>query len=225
VLFHYAPGARSGQLDTTLPVELSAVTGRLWVVVHPYIGPAEGALINWLAAQPSTVEYRIDQELRVFVVDNSRTRAELLAEIAPPDRALAWVTLAQQYTDLDDLSHAEASYRRALELSNDVGYRVAYAGFLRQAGRDEDAVRWYIDALTTDPNQVSALSGLGRIYFERGLLTEAAAVLERAVVLDSSDYAANYFLWQTYDRLGRTLEAARYRDLAAQLVPDLIEPP
>jgi glycosyltransferase involved in cell wall biosynthesis/tetratricopeptide (TPR) repeat protein len=225
VVFHYAENARADRLDISSDAELSQVTGRLWVVMHPYLGSAERGLRNWLASQPSTVEYPIDDTLSVFVVDNAHSRAEVLASIQPPNQALALVTVANQYADLEDTVNAEADYRKALSLSDEPQYRVVYANFLREIGRTDEALAIYTGVVAAYPNQAEALTGLGRIYFERGLFTEAAPVLEKAVALDSQNYAADYYLWQTADRLGQTAEANRYRDLAAQLVPDLIEPP
>lgn len=225
VVFHYAAAARVGRLDTTSATDLANQPGRLWIVIHPYIGPATGALLSWVESQPSSVEFPIDKNLRVFVVDPNSTRADLLAEIKPPDQAITLVSVAHQYVLVNNPAAAETNYRRALDLSADPIYQVAYANFLRQAGRAEEAARYYLAVLTIDSNQTEALAGLGRIYFERGLFNESAAVLERAVTLDQTNYPVYYFLWQDYARLGRTTEAAHYRDLAAQLVPDLIEPP
>jgi hypothetical protein len=225
VVFHYAPAATPGRIDTTALDDLAKVNGRLYVVMHPYIGPAEGGLRDWLSAQASTVEYPIDDTISVFVVDANHARADVLASITPPHSALALSALADQYAILGDTAAAETDYQQSLALDPAPRYQAAYADFLRATGRPEDAAKRYMAALAVDPQLVAALCGLGRIYYDRGLFDTAAPVLERAIALDPHNYAAAYFLWQTYDKLGRPADADRARDLAAQLVPDLIEPP
>ena len=225
VIFHYTTLADAGRMDTTSTDELAAVDGRLWVVVHPYIGPAEGALKAWLAVQPSAVEYRVDDSLSVFVVDSAKTKAESLASIRPPQTALAAARLAEQYVALGDVVNAEANYRKAIALSNAPRFKAMYADYLRQAGQGDEAARYYLAALADDPTLVVALVGMGRIYLERGLANEAVTVLTRTVTASPDDYAANFFLARAYDRLGNGEQAAHYLEQASKIVPDLIEPP
>lgn len=225
VIFHYTRLADAGRLDTTSTADLDSVTGRLWVVMHPYIGPATGGLGNWLAAQPSAVEYRIDEGLRVFVLDKSKTRAEILASITPPDTPTAWSRLGEQYALIGAWAEAETSYLRAIASSDAPQFKVSYADTLRQNGQTDRAARYYLAALMDEPQAVGALNGIGRIYLERRLFDEALTAFTRAAAADPGDYTANFFLAQTYDRLGRPAEAAPYRDRASQIVPDLIEPP
>ena len=223
VIFHYTQRADAGWLDTVSIPDLAALQGRRWVVIHPYIGPAGAGLEQWVAAQPSAVEYQIDDSLRIYVLDKSK--AETLAAITPPDRAITWAKLAEQYVLIDDGPQAEAAYRRAIELSDAPIFSAAYADYLRQSGRSDEAARYYLDALARNPNLTPALVGIWRIYLERGLLDEAVLALGRAVAAERDNYAANYFLAQAYDRLGRPADAAVYRERAGQIVPELIEPP
>ncbi|MBI3177550.1 MAG: tetratricopeptide repeat protein, partial [Chloroflexi bacterium] len=104
-------------------------------------------------------------------------------------------------------------------------FKVSYADTLRQNGQTDRAARYYLAALMDEPQAVGALNGIGRIYLERRLFDEALTAFTRAAAADPGDYTANFFLAQTYDRLGRPAEAAPYRDRASQIVPDLIEPP
>lgn len=225
VIFHYTRLADQGRLDTASTGDLAGIDGRLWIVMHPYIGPASGGLADWIAAQPSAVEYRVDDSLRVIVIDQSASKARTLARIKPPDTAEAWAGLAEQYVLLDDSQNAQASFAKALALSRAPQYRAAYGDFLRQNGRGDEAAQYYFEALERDPNSTQALVGLARIYLARGSVAAALLALRRAVAANPEDYAANYFLWQASDRAGRAAEAALYRDRASQIIPDLIEPP
>ncbi|MEK7785707.1 MAG: tetratricopeptide repeat protein, partial [Chloroflexota bacterium] len=225
VIFHYTTLADAGRMDTTSTDELAAVDGRLWVVMHPYIGPAVGAMKVWLAVQPSAIEYRIDDSLSVFVVDSAKSKAESLASVRAPETALAAARLAEQYAALGDVAHAEANYQKAIALSDAPRFKAMYADYLRQAGQGDEAAQYYLAALADDPALVVALVGMGRIYLERDLPNEAVAALTRAANVDPNDYAANFFLARAYDRLGESEQAAHYLEQASKIVPDLIEPP
>jgi glycosyltransferase involved in cell wall biosynthesis/tetratricopeptide (TPR) repeat protein len=227
VVFHYTQRADAGRLDITAVEELEAVArgARLWVVMHPYVGPADRAMYNWLAVQPSAVEYRMDDDLRVFVVDRSKSKNELLAAITPPDTSVAWARLAEQYVTLGDEVQAEKSYLRAIALSDVPSYRAAYADYLRQHGRGDEAAQYYLSALDDDPALVPALVGMGRLYLAHNLPGEAVTALTRAAAVAPDDYAANYFLARAYDQLGQPAQASEYRNRASAILPDLIEPP
>jgi uncharacterized membrane protein/GT2 family glycosyltransferase len=222
VIFYYAPRARAGRTDTALPEGLPPTAGRIWYVRHPYLGPIGEAWEAWLDEHPA-VEYRVDESLSVFVLGPSQ--AETLAEITPPDTVLAWATLGEEYAQLDDYEHAEASFRRALALSDAPEFKTTYADYLRQHGQSDAAAAYYLQALERDRDWVPALVGLGRIYLQRNLPNDAVQALEWAVQHAPDDYAANYFVAQAYDRLDRPADAARHRERAGQIIPDLLEPP
>lgn len=222
VLYHYTQAADAGrQADFSIQA-LKAVPGRLWVVWNPYIGPAGDELRVWLAGQP-TVEYPVDGDLSVYVLN--QPPAETLAHIPPPDTPWAWAGLGEHYERHADVSRAESSFRRALALSNASEFQNRFADFLRRQNRSDEAVTHYFDALKQDPDSVSALVGLARIYLQRSLLTEATRALEWAARFAPDDYAVNYFLAQACERAGRAAEAELYRDRARHVVPDLVEPP
>jgi len=228
VIFHYTQRADAGRLDTTSIEELDSVLARgarLWAVMHPYVGPADRAMYTWLAVQPSMVEYRLDDDIRVFVLDRNKSKSELLASVTAPDTPTAWARLAEQYAALGNIVQAEESYLRAIALSDAPTYRTQYADYLRQSGRGDEAARYYLSALFDDPALVPALVGMGRLYLARNLPEEAVIALERATTAAPDDYAANFFLARAYDQLGRTAQAGLYRNRASAIVPDIIEPP
>lgn len=222
VLYHYAQSADAGRQDDFSISSLESTPGRLWVVWHPYLGPAGDALNVWLAGQP-TVQYQIDSSLSVFVIDDSI--AETLAEIHPPETAWAWATLAEQYERRDDGSQAEAYFQHALTLNAGPEFATRYADFLRRQGQSDAAVPYYFEALNQNADFAPALVGLARIYLQRNVLADATRALEWAARFAPDDYAVNYFLAQAYERAGRPADATIHRNRASQLVPDLIEPP
>jgi len=63
-----------------------------------------------------------------------------------------------------------------------------------EAGRLDEAERWFRKAVEADPGYVKAWRWLGRVYFETGRYREAIAAYERALELDPNDSASRYFL-------------------------------
>jgi tetratricopeptide (TPR) repeat protein len=222
VLYHYTQSADAGRQDDFSMASLESVSGRLWVVWHPYLGPAGDELQVWLAGQP-TVQYQIDSSLSVFVVN--APLAETLTEVPPPETAWAWATLAEQHERRDEASQAESYFQHALALNSAPEFATRYADFLRRQNRSDAAVPYYFEALNQNADFVPALIGLARIYLQRNVLADATRALEWAARFAPDDYAVNYFLAQAYERSGRPADATIHRDRASQLVPDLVEPP
>jgi tetratricopeptide (TPR) repeat protein len=78
-----------------------------------------------------------------------------------------------------------------------------------QTGRPGDAVSHLVRATERDPNYVipyrlraSALSYLGRAYYETGRDKDARATLEKALLRDKDDYLAHLYLGLTLLRAG-----------------------
>ena len=63
-----------------------------------------------------------------------------------------------------------------------------------EAGRLEEAERWFARAVEADPGYAKAWRWLGRVRYEQGRYTEAAAAYAKAVELDPNDTSARYFL-------------------------------
>ncbi|WP_456412882.1 tetratricopeptide repeat protein [Oceanithermus profundus] len=63
-----------------------------------------------------------------------------------------------------------------------------------EAGRLEEAERWFARAVEADPEYAKAWRWLGRVRYEQGRYAEAARAYERAVELDPEDTSARYFL-------------------------------
>lgn len=63
-----------------------------------------------------------------------------------------------------------------------------------EAGRLEEAARWFTKAVEADPEYAKAWRWLGRVRYEQGHYAEAVRAYERAVELDPEDTSARYFL-------------------------------
>jgi len=71
--------------------------------------------------------------------------------------------------------------------------------------------------LDRDPLHAGAMSGLGRIEFEQKQYTQAAELLNRAIVSEGSLQEAHYYLGLTYGRMGQKTESEREFQRATQL--------
>jgi tetratricopeptide (TPR) repeat protein len=87
----------------------------------------------------------------------------------------------------------------------------------REARKWSNAIAHFGRAVSSDPDFVSALIGLGKSLVSGNRAGEAVAPLEKAVKLAPGDPVAHYQLSFAYRRVGREVEAqkelARYREL------------
>lgn len=109
---------------------------------------------------------------------------------------------------------------------------VAFAGFLRDFERDDEAILWWKKAIATDTNSAAAYNGLGEVYGATGQAGEALRLHQRAYELDPTEpvYRFNWattcilfrndahevYGWDTEEIFRRSLEQFRK---ARDLVP------
>ena len=75
------------------------------------------------------------------------------------------------------------------------------------AGRPEDAILAYTAAVTLNPRNAAALTGLGRLYNQQGQPREAESALNRALALTPNDVAAQAALGRLLLNTGRAVDA------------------
>jgi tetratricopeptide (TPR) repeat protein len=85
----------------------------------------------------------------------------------------------------------------------------------------DNAVRWSEEALRRDANFTPALKELAAAAMTRGMLTQAAPALEKAVTLQNTDSAAFADLGNAFLQLDRIDEAQKALQRALTLDPDL----
>ncbi|MGQ9622143.1 MAG: tetratricopeptide repeat protein [Candidatus Caldatribacteriaceae bacterium] len=76
---------------------------------------------------------------------------------------------------------------------------------LYQAGRKEEAIQFFVEAVTTKPNFAKAWTWLARTYQEEGMYDEAIWAWEKVVQLEPENTQAQYFLkkvknWKQYGK-------------------------
>jgi len=145
-----------------------------------------------------------------------------------PNFALGYAALGEAYRlkfQVDKntawLDEAEADCNEAIGLDNSIPAVYVTLGQIHNAqGHRNLALDEFQQALSLDPRNVGALTGLARTYETDGKIAEAEATYRKAIDLEPQN-------WDTYNSLGNFLVAhGRYAEavgefeLALQLTPD-----
>ena len=151
-----------------------------------------------------------------------RRAATLDPAAAEPLTELAGVLFAQ-----DRGNEAEELLRRARELRSDdpaTAHKAAEA--LRKAGRYDEAMAAYRDAMRIDPDFAPAHVGMGAALFDRQRHADALESLDRAITLrmdDPTAATAHYLAGRTLQGLERMAEAAVHFETAIEHDPEHAE--
>lgn len=169
---------------------------------------------------------RDSAELHLFAGKAYLARAEDDKAIAELERAaeansrLPFVhyNLGIAYRRRQDFARAKAEFLKDAEIEPDVAYNYDQLGvvcyFLEQ---DEEAERYYREALRREPRLTSSYFGLAKIYKEKGKLSQALAALESAGRLDSASAGIHYLTGQVLSEMHRREEAKSEFDIALRL--------
>jgi tetratricopeptide (TPR) repeat protein len=122
--------------------------------------------------------------------------------------------------ELDRAEEAVAALEAALALKPGDPQVLCNLGAARDALGRDDAVDCFRQALATRPDDVKALTGLGKIYLEREHVGEAAGCFERAMALEpaSADHRLNLALARVKQQ--QFHEARQLYAAAAAMEPD-----
>jgi tetratricopeptide (TPR) repeat protein len=92
-----------------------------------------------------------------------------------------------------------------------------------EANSLDGAVRRFKKALERDPNHAGALTGMGRVEFQRRDYRKAADLLQRAIASNASLREAHYYLGMSEARLGRKEESEKELQIAGRLEHEEVE--
>jgi serine/threonine-protein kinase len=136
---------------------------------------------------------------------------------AAPDNAGAYTMLGNSQYILRDLQQAIGNFEHAVRLGPTAAAHANLALVYYDAGRYEDALRSYEQALERDPKSVANHRNIGDVYVRLGRTADARAAYERAVALGNELLAVNPSDVRTIGlvalseaKLGRRSEAERH---------------
>ena len=139
------------------------------------------------------------------------------AAAAPPAAAAA--TAAARSTRVDP-NEVKAMESLASRQPQDPGVRVELGNLQMDAGRFDDAIRWYREALAINPALPDVASDLAACLMSTGRASEALAELDKALARDPAHRLALYNRGIALVQLGRAPEAADTWQELLKLHPD-----
>lgn len=145
-----------------------------------------------------------------------------------PESAEALYGLGSVYLQQGNNAAAQDAFQRVTKLQASYPDTLANAwnnlGLLAtRAGRTEDAIPAFQQALELNPNHLVALENLGNAYRQQKRWQEAREVLQRAVAVGPEDPEANYSLGMVFAQENDVQQASDYLQRALKLRPDYPE--
>lgn len=145
-----------------------------------------------------------------------------------PRFALAYAELGETYRiknivtkDPKWLAEAEANAQKAAEINSNIPAVFVTLGRIHEAtGKHDLAVQEFQRALTLDPRNPDAQTGLAISYENAGRISEAESVFQKAAALRPDSWKGYATLGGFYDRQNKYPEAVKAYQHAIQLAPD-----
>ncbi|MBI4408425.1 MAG: tetratricopeptide repeat protein [Gemmatimonadetes bacterium] len=171
-------------------------------------------VLERLRAEVHALEERPVREVVHHAVE-TRALSEPPESVPPPDRSAArrWRSLVLSLAAL-----VVVVVIVVLLFGRGGGVEKGVAAF--EAGRLEAAEERFQDVLEREPENVTALLYLGRIYRRKGLYQEAARVLERAASASPEDDDVRRELGRLFMNLNRPMQAAEQFRRALEADPE-----
>jgi tetratricopeptide (TPR) repeat protein len=135
------------------------------------------------------------------------------------------MALAYAYTETGRHRLAEYELKRLLEAGLESVQVLSFLGYVAWAqGRADEAIRWYAKALGLDPENPTALNGMGYLLIGEGKdMARALVYCRKAVEKKPENPAYLDSLAWAYFRLGYNIEARQSVEKALALRPDEME--
>ena len=135
-----------------------------------------------------------------------------------PEDASAHFGLALVLAAQEQRIDARQEFERSLTLSPAQTESRWQLGLLDLADGDLDhAKERFQQTLEHDPHHAGALTGMGRVFFQRKEYAAAANLLERSAAVEDKARETHYYLGLSYARLGRKAESEAQLEIAGQL--------
>jgi len=142
-----------------------------------------------------------------------------------PDWVAVMTILASAYESLQQYTHSDSLFKRALELEpdnalllNNYGYSLSERGV-----RLDEALQMAQKALSSDPENGAYLDTVGWIYFKKGAYEEAKSFIEKAFHQRDQSVEVADHLGDVYEKLGLNSKAIEAWEAALELDQDNIQ--
>jgi type IV pilus assembly protein PilF len=149
-----------------------------------------------------------------------------VATAADSNYALAYSMFGLVYVELRENQLAQTNFERALRLSpNDPDINHNYAGFLCQTGRENDSIKYYLQAVRNPlyPTPWRSYSAAGVCSMRKDKMKDAEEFFLRALRLEADDPTALLQLGQIRYKQGNLDEARKYVSRYNKLVEPTAE--
>jgi Flp pilus assembly protein TadD len=128
-----------------------------------------------------------------------------------PENDQFYFTLGAVYDEVKDKQNCITNMEQAIKLNPKNAAALNYLGYTwaEQGVRLDEAEKLIRQALQVEPNDGFYIDSLGWVFYQRGEYAKAVQQLERAAELVGQDPTVNEHLGDAYDKVGRTMDAAR----------------
>jgi tetratricopeptide (TPR) repeat protein len=141
-----------------------------------------------------------------------------------PDDPAGYCSLGMTLVALQLPDEARTEFERSIAIAPEQTDAYFRLGTLALHANNWDLARANLQhVLDRDPMHAGALSALGRVEFEQKQYTQAAELLNRAIISNGSLQEAHYYLGLTYGRMGQKAESEREFQRATQLEHEDVE--
>lgn len=175
--------------------------------------------VKTLRAQTSKSEADRESYLNVAQVYERGKRYKEAEEAAhaaellpgqPREKAVVWALLGSIYERQKFYDRAEQEFKKALAADPKNAYVLNYYGYmLGDLGQRLDEAESLVQrALREEPFNGGYLDSLGWIYYKQNKLSDAEAMLRKALEREGHDATIHSHLGDVYSKLGRTEQAA-----------------
>lgn len=212
------------------PPEFFAVASECFFLRPLALGQRHPELYQWLAGwyRQDPAAWRVDEAAREHAAaaeeeDLHHTLAECDAILARfPNYLSGYRQRAECWSALGEFDNALADCTRLVELSGKKNKAVAYCtrGWINgEAGREEEALEDFSEAIRLRSDLADAYCGRGSVYAQRGEFRRAIVDLTRALQLDPEDDTALRWRAYVHGETGKYARALRDLDRAIRLCP------
>ncbi|KAH9503706.1 Protein O-mannosyl-transferase tmtc1 [Bulinus truncatus] len=141
-----------------------------------------------------------------------------------PNFVEALIVMGKALLKQEHYSEAGGYFKRALNLSpSRPDVRFAYGYYLHMTNNLDGALQEYQQVLSLDPNELTTMQNIAKIYTDRGDYAEGEKILKKSLLVKSDCDECLNALGSLYLKMGQTTEAVISLERGAALAPNNIK--